>query len=53
VTIAAFLAITVVIASAAHLWLRRFSTGPVEWMWRAAANVGARDRPSAASRVQD
>jgi len=53
VTIAAFLAITVVIASAAHLWLRRFSTGPVEWMWRAAANVGARDRPSAASGVQD
>lgn len=44
VTVAAFLLITAVVATAAHLWLRRFAAGPVEWLWRAAADLGAHGR---------
>lgn len=50
VTVGAFLVITVVVATAAHLWLRRFSAGPIEWLWRAAADLGARPRSAAPPR---
>lgn len=40
VTVAMFLLITVVVAAAAHLCLRRFRRGPVEWLWHAAADIG-------------
>lgn len=43
VTVTAFALITALVATSAHLWLRRFSTGPVEWLWRAAA--GGRPAP--------
>lgn len=40
VTVAAFLMLTALITLLAHLWLRRFALGPVEWLWKRAANVG-------------
>ncbi|MDU0367463.1 DUF418 domain-containing protein [Microbacterium sp. KSW4-17] len=59
VTVLAFVVITGVVAVSAHLWLRRFALGPVEWLWRAAAE-GRRprleiphDRPRASSAVAD
>ncbi|MCK6065343.1 MULTISPECIES: DUF418 domain-containing protein [Microbacterium] len=42
VTVAGFLAITAVVVLSAHLWLRRFALGPVEWLWKRAANIGSR-----------
>lgn len=42
VTVAAFAALTAVIAALAHLWLRRFALGPVEWIWKRAAQIGTR-----------
>ncbi len=33
-TLAAWAAISAVIVLAAHLWLRRFRLGPVEWLWK-------------------
>jgi len=50
VTAAAFLAITAVVALAAHLWLRTFPVGPVEWLWRAAADLGSRSRGNTPAR---
>jgi uncharacterized protein len=32
-TVAIYLTVVVVIATFAHLWLRRFDRGPVEWLW--------------------
>ncbi|ORA35651.1 hypothetical protein BST13_13980 [Mycobacterium aquaticum] len=32
-TIAIYLTVVVVIVTFAHLWLRRFRRGPVEWLW--------------------
>lgn len=37
VTIVAFVLLAGTIVLAAHLWLRRFRLGPVEWLWRATA----------------
>lgn len=37
VTIAAFVAIVVLLVAGSHLWLRRFRLGPVEWLWKWAA----------------
>jgi uncharacterized protein len=39
VTLAAFVVITAVISLFAHLWLRRFALGPVEWLWKRAAGT--------------
>ncbi|MFV0252117.1 MAG: DUF418 domain-containing protein [Beutenbergiaceae bacterium] len=39
-TLAGYVAITSVVVLCAHLWLRRFRTGPVEWAWRRAGNLG-------------
>lgn len=33
-TVAAFLVISSLVIVFAHLWLRRFNLGPVEWMWK-------------------
>ncbi|WP_280237022.1 DUF418 domain-containing protein [Nocardia cyriacigeorgica] len=35
-TVAVYLVVTVVIVGFAHLWLRRFDRGPVEWLWNAS-----------------
>lgn len=32
-TVAAFVVISALVLSFAHLWLRRFRQGPVEWLW--------------------
>jgi uncharacterized protein len=40
VTVAAFVVLTAVIVLLAHLWLRRFALGPVEWLWKRAAQLG-------------
>lgn len=45
---AGIFAVQVVIA---HLWLRRFRSGPMEWLWRALA-YGARRRDRERSRVE-
>jgi uncharacterized protein len=39
VTLAAFVVVTAVISLFAHLWLRRFALGPVEWLWKRAAGT--------------
>lgn len=44
VTVVAFLLIAAVVALFAHLWLRRFALGPVEWLWKRAAELGSRRR---------
>ncbi|MCP2288269.1 DUF418 domain-containing protein [Nocardia amikacinitolerans] len=43
-TIAIYLVVSVIIVTAAHLWLRRFERGPVEWAWHASYRVLARER---------
>lgn len=40
VTVVAFIVLTALITLLAHLWLRRFALGPVEWLWKRAASVG-------------
>jgi uncharacterized protein len=45
---AGIFAVQVVIA---HLWLRRFRSGPMEWLWRTLA-YGARRRASERSRIE-
>ncbi|WZH35810.1 MAG: DUF418 domain-containing protein [Microbacterium enclense] len=52
VTVGAFVVITAVVAASAHLWLRRFTTGPVEWLWRAAAGDGRRSGTAPVDRVR-
>lgn len=39
VTVAAFVGLTASISLFAHLWLRRFALGPVEWLWKRAAGT--------------
>ncbi|MFE3443028.1 DUF418 domain-containing protein [Nocardia sp. NPDC059180] len=34
-TVAVYLVVAVMIVGFAHLWLRRFDRGPVEWLWNA------------------
>ncbi|ROQ54973.1 uncharacterized protein EDF36_3445 [Rathayibacter sp. PhB152] len=42
VTIGAFVLIAAIVVLAAHLWLRRFAVGPVEWLWRRGEQLGSR-----------
>jgi uncharacterized protein len=35
-TVALYLAIVAVVVTFAHLWLRRFARGPVEWLWNSS-----------------
>jgi uncharacterized protein len=35
-TIAVYLAVVTVVVAFAHLWLRRFDRGPVEWLWNSS-----------------
>lgn len=49
-TIGVYLLVAVIIASGAHLWLRRFERGPVEWFWNVSYRTLAgerRERPRA------
>ncbi|MFC8048034.1 DUF418 domain-containing protein [Nocardia sp. NPDC057353] len=32
-TVAVYLAVALAVVACAHLWLRRFARGPVEWLW--------------------
>jgi uncharacterized protein len=50
-TVTVYLITVVILVASAHLWLRRFSRGPVEWLWHVsyqalAGQPGARCRPS-------
>ncbi|MBD8517947.1 DUF418 domain-containing protein [Plantibacter sp. CFBP 8804] len=49
VTVAAFVVIAALVTGFAHLWLRRFALGPVEWLWKRGAELGTKQpegRPS-------
>jgi uncharacterized protein len=50
VTVVAFVVLSSVIVLLAHLWLRRFALGPVEWLWKRAAQLGAGSEPAVARR---
>lgn len=41
-TIGAFVLLASLVVLAAHLWLRRFALGPVEWLWRRGEQLGSR-----------
>lgn len=41
-TIIAYAGISALVLGFAHLWLRRFRLGPVEWLWKTAGNIGTR-----------
>ncbi|RBO94315.1 DUF418 domain-containing protein [Nocardia puris] len=43
-TIAVYVVVAIVLMGAAHLWLRRFERGPVEWAWHEAYRLLARER---------
>ncbi|WP_167475717.1 DUF418 domain-containing protein [Nocardia arthritidis] len=43
-TIAIYLVTAAVIVTGAHLWLRRFERGPVEWVWNVSYRALARER---------
>ncbi|MGW4326971.1 DUF418 domain-containing protein [Nocardia sp. NPDC004573] len=43
-TIGVYVLVALVIASGAHLWLRRFERGPVEWFWNVSYRTLARER---------
>lgn len=43
-TVGVCLLVSLVIAVGAHLWLRRFERGPVEWLWHVSYRALARER---------
>ncbi|MEV0033165.1 DUF418 domain-containing protein [Nocardia sp. NPDC050793] len=43
-TIAIYLVVVAIIAAGAHLWLRRFERGPVEWAWHTCYRSLTRER---------
>ncbi|KAB1656857.1 DUF418 domain-containing protein [Pseudoclavibacter chungangensis] len=47
VTMAGYVVVAAVVMVFAHLWLRRFRLGPVEWLWKQGARI-VPDRPRAA-----
>lgn len=42
-TIGVYLLVALIIGTAAHLWLRRFERGPVEWLWNLSYRALARE----------
>lgn len=54
-TVAIYLVVVVIIVTAAHLWLRRFDRGPVEWFWHSGyrAPSGENRRVRNAARAAD
>lgn len=40
VTMVALVVIGMLMSMLAHLWLRRFALGPVEWLWKRASGLG-------------
>jgi uncharacterized protein len=44
VTIAIYLAVAAITMTFAHLWLRRFERGPVEWLWNSTYQAITRPR---------
>ncbi|WP_157129086.1 DUF418 domain-containing protein [Nocardia amamiensis] len=43
-TVGVYLLVALIIAACAHLWLRRFERGPVEWLWHVSYRALARER---------
>ncbi|MEV6276955.1 DUF418 domain-containing protein [Nocardia sp. NPDC051832] len=43
-TIGMYVLVSLIIITAAHLWLRRFERGPVEWLWHSSYRFLARER---------
>ncbi|GAA5052871.1 DUF418 domain-containing protein [Nocardia callitridis] len=43
-TVGVFLTTSALIMLAAHLWLRRFARGPVEWLWHTSYRAVTRER---------
>lgn len=43
-TVGIYLLVSLVIALGAHLWLRRFERGPVEWLWHVSYRAVAGER---------
>ncbi|MEV6320056.1 DUF418 domain-containing protein [Nocardia sp. NPDC051787] len=43
-TVGVYLLVSLIIALGAHLWLRRFERGPVEWLWHVSYRALTRDR---------
>ncbi|MGK8522792.1 DUF418 domain-containing protein [Nocardia asteroides] len=43
-TVGVYLLVSLIIAGGAHLWLRRFERGPVEWLWHVSYRGLARER---------
>ncbi|MFD0363097.1 DUF418 domain-containing protein [Nocardia sp. GCM10030253] len=43
-TVGTYLVVALIIVGFAHLWLRRFERGPVEWLWNASYRTLTRER---------
>ncbi|MFI6367930.1 DUF418 domain-containing protein [Nocardia sp. NPDC050630] len=43
-TVGIYLLVALIIVTLAHLWLRRFERGPVEWVWNRSYRALARER---------
>ncbi|WP_433715629.1 DUF418 domain-containing protein [Nocardia sp. CA-084685] len=43
-TVGVYLLVALIIVTIAHLWLRRFERGPVEWVWNRSYRALARER---------